>query len=232
MGGPVYNNPFQTRMYPVYPYATPGAPTSWFTPVPPPQDAFNHSSNGQPEQKSHGILGAIKDFGKGIFNGVVNMVKGIFTLKGLALTIGSLAFMWAAPALAIPLLTLGALAVGGVQVVKGITTGNWEKAGEGVSVLGATLLGAKFGTKFEPAIKDADGAEYVLTKTVGGNKVKATGLFDRLLASAKSLIPIKSGNLHKIDGGVIDPAVSKNAYQLSRDSIVSKFQALRDRFRG
>lgn len=231
MGGQV-NNPYGRYYVPIYPYAAAGAPSPYFTLSPTSgmnqPDVFNHSGNGQQEKKSQGILGAIKDFGKGIVNGAINTVKSLFTLKGLALALGTIALAWAAPALAIPLLVLGGLAYGGVQIFKGISTGNWEKAGEGVFTIGATLLGAKFGTKLEPTIKDAGGAKYIFTKTKDGNKVPVTGLFDKLAAYSKSLLPIKSGKLSQVDDdGAIVADATKGAYQLGWESISKKFEGLR-----
>jgi hypothetical protein len=223
MGGQLNNPyPFPGMYSAVYPFPTPGAASSYFSPFPPGSamnpvvDTTKFSSNDQPK-KSHGILGAIKDFGKGIFKGAVGMVKSLFTLKGLAMFLGGAALLVAAPAVAIPLFTLAGLGVGGYQMFKGITTGNWEKAGEGVFNIAATLVGAKF----EPrSFTGADGHTYALTKTAGGAKVATTGYMDRLFASLKSLLPIKSSRLHKVNAdGSIAADVSKSAYQLGWDSI-------------
>jgi hypothetical protein len=181
-------------------------------------DTLSLSGHGE-EKKSKGIMGAITDFGKGIFKGAVNTVSSLFSLKGLAMTLGAAALVAVAGPIAIPLLIAGGLAIGGKQIFQGVTTGNWEKAGEGTFTVGATLLGAKVGPK---SFKGADGVEYALK---GGD-----GFLSKPIGYLKSLIPGKMGKVYEAtlpDGTV----VAKSGLALGKESATHAFSGLGSKFK-
>jgi len=99
--------------------------------------------NGESESGVKGPTKGISGFFNGLKNGVTNTVKGLFSIKGLAITAGSIALVaLTGGAALIPLAALG-LGVGGYQAARGISQGNTEQVGEGVFTAGASLLGVK-----------------------------------------------------------------------------------------
>lgn len=91
------------------------------------------------EEKDKGIKG----FFRGIKNGFVNTVKGLFSIKGLLITAGTVALVAATGGAAlIPLAAVG-MGIGGYQITKGAMAGNTEKIGEGVFTVGASVGGLK-----------------------------------------------------------------------------------------
>jgi hypothetical protein len=191
-----------------------------------PMDILNLSGK-QGEGKSEGFIGKIKDFGKGIFKGAVNTITSLFSLKGLLLTLGSVALVAVAGPIAIPLLIAGGLTVGGMQIAKGVMSGDWEKAGEGTFTVGATLLGAKMG----PKSYKVNGTEYALAKNVKGTITPLngkSGIIETTVAQLKSLLPGKSGKLYQVkDGAIVPDTAPKGAFSLAKDVAGSKFHSIK-----
>ena len=184
------------------------------------QDVLSFS--GQGKKKSQGVMGAVKDFGKGVVKGAYNAVASLFTVKGMAMAVGSLICVAVAPAVAVPLLATVGVVMGGKQIAEGATTGDWEKAGEGTFTLGATMLGAKFGPK---TVKGAGDAEYsfVSSSTKDGvtTASKPTGILGSAWANIKAVFGGKMGKLDK-DGNIMTTADGKlvdgkNIYQLTKE---------------
>jgi hypothetical protein len=90
------------------PYATDGSHDTW-----------NSSAHGE-KKKSHGLLGSITDFGKGIIKGGMDAVTSLFSVKGMIMALGTVALVALAPAIAIPLLISAGVVMGGTQIIKGL----------------------------------------------------------------------------------------------------------------
>lgn len=197
------------------------------------------SLSGQPgeHKKSQGFIGAAKDFGKGIIKGGLNAVTSLFTLQGMALALGTAALVAVAPAIAIPLLVAGGVTMGGMQVAKGASTGNWEQAGEGTFTLAATMLGAKVGPK---SFKGANGEQYAFVKTATKEGVttisKPTGFWGTTWANLKASFGGKLAKLDKDGNALITPdgklAEGKNIYQLGKDSVTARFNSIKAKSSG
>lgn len=138
----------------MYPGMMPGAPG---------QDQFIGSGH---KKKKQGLTG----FFQGIYNGAANMIKGMFTLPGIAMTAATAGLVWATGGAAlIPLAAIGA-GIGGFQMLKGIGQGSAEGFGEGVFTTAASLLGLKF----TPKTVKMDGKTFTL-----GNPNEKLGLLGR-----------------------------------------------------
>lgn len=192
------------------------------------QDSLDLSGQHGEHKKSEGFVGAVKDFGKGIVKGAINTVTGLFTLKGMAMALGTLALVAVAPAVAIPLLVAGGVTMGGIQVAKGVSTGNWEQAGEGTFTLAATMLGAKAGPK---SFKGSGGEKYAFVKTATKDGVttvsKPTGFWGKTVANLKATFGGKLAKVDKDGSITITPegkiAEGKTIYQLGKDSVSARF---------
>jgi hypothetical protein len=115
----------------------------------------------------------LEGFFQGIYNGAANMIKGIFSVQGLAMTAATAGLVWATGGAAlIPLAALGG-GIGGFQMLKGIAQGNAEGVGEGVFTAGASLLGLRF----TPKAVNLNGKAFTL-----GESGQPLGLTGRLKA--------------------------------------------------
>ncbi len=130
----------------------------------------NENGENGHDQKSSGVGG----FFKGIANGAVNLVKGIFTPQGIIMLAGTVALTWATGGAILPLLGAIGMGTGGYQMLKGAADGNAEKVGEGFFNFGLSALGFA-GPK---AIKVGE-TEYGM---VGTGKKGEVSLLDRLKA--------------------------------------------------
>lgn len=158
--GPVEGSSFLPPYY--HPGMAPGGPS---------QDEFIGISK---KKKKTGLEG----FLKGIYNGAVNTVKGIFSVQGIAMTAATAGLVWATGGAALlPLAALGT-GIGGFQMFKGIAQGDAEGVGEGVFTTGASLLGLKF----TPKNVNLAGETYTLG---GGDKLGLIGRFKALWGGKK-----------------------------------------------
>lgn len=173
------------------PYYSPG-----MGPGGPGQDEFVGISK---KKKKTGLEG----FLKGIYNGAVNTVKGIFSVQGIAMTAATAGLVWATGGAALlPLAALGA-GIGGFQMIKGIAKGDAEGVGEGVFTTGASLLGLKFTPK---------------TASLGGKSYTLTGEGEKLglLGRLKS---VWGGSKYKAADGE-----TLNVWQMGAAKLQSRFQ--------
>lgn len=125
------------------------------------KDSFCGSSAEPEKPPKTGIVG----FLNGLKNGLVNSVKGLFTVNGLLLTAGTMGLVAATGGAALIPLGLLGLGVGGYQVAKGVKNQNAEQVGEGVFTGAASLLGLR-------AAPGAVGAESLANPSLWG-KIKA-----------------------------------------------------------
>lgn len=167
----------------------------------PGRDTFSLSSQPPEKKRKKGFKESLKDVGKGIANGAVNTVKGIFTPQGLAMALGTAGLIFALGApVVMPFLVGAGLLFGGGQIFKGALDGDWKKVGEGIFTIGATATGAKFGPK-ELTSKEGAFSLAKLVKNKDGvtEAVKPTGLFDSTWAYLKA--PFKG--FGKVESGKI-----------------------------
>lgn len=104
----------------------------------------------------------LHEFLKGIFyDGPINMIKGILSPMGLITLAGSVALGVMTGGAAIPLLVAGGLVAAGLQLGKGILSGDHNKAGQGVF----DVVSAAAGSRLMPKkFKLADGTEYAFLR--------------------------------------------------------------------
>jgi|GEM_PF-6296491 len=104
-----------------------------------PADGFYPSAGNEKEEKNSGF----KNFLIGMKDGIVDTVKGIFTLKGAAITLGTVFAAWATGGAILIPLAIGGMGVGGYQIIKGIANHDANKSGRGVDTFLLSLLGLK-----------------------------------------------------------------------------------------
>lgn len=102
-------------------------------------DGFYHSAGNEKEEKNSGF----KNFLLGMKDGVVDTVKGMFTLKGAAITLGTIFAAWATGGAILIPLAIGGMGIGGYQIIKGIVNHDANKSGRGVDTFLLSLLGLK-----------------------------------------------------------------------------------------
>ncbi|WP_373532057.1 hypothetical protein [Vampirovibrio sp.] len=158
-------------------------------------------SSGAPKKK--GVAG----FLQGIANGAINTVKSLFTLQGLATTVGAGALVWATGGAAlIPLAALGA-GIGGFQMLNGAANGDTEAVGEGFFATAASLLGLKF----TPKKVTLNGQEFTLSSGAPGQSLGITGRLKSLWGGNKFVSA--------------DGVQSQNIWQLGSAKLLSRFQS-------
>lgn len=154
----------------------------------PGKDTFSLSNQPPDKKQKKGFKESLKEVGKGIANGAVNTVKGIFTPQGLALALGTAGLMFALGApVVMPFLIGAGVLAGGGQIFKGALDGDWKKVGEGLFTLGATATGARFGPKeFSSKGETFSLAKMVKSQDGTTKAVKPTGIFDSVWAYLKA----------------------------------------------
>lgn len=226
MYGPVFNtqgssfNPTQGSEGSSSPFSKPFASLEA-------NDSLNISGHGE-KKKSEGFLGAVKDFGKGIIKGGIETVTSLFTVNGLLMAAGAAAFVALAPAVAIPLLVAGGVTMGGIQIAKGVSSGDWEEAGKGTFTMGASVLGAKVAPK---SFKGTGETKFGLIKTTKKDGVVTTstptGFFDSTWANIKASFGGKLAKLDK-DGKVMlneegKPLETKSIFGVGKENWKARF---------
>lgn len=111
-------------------------------------------NDGLQEKKSGG--GGIKDFFKGIFNGLKNLVKSLADPKTWLMIAACIALCMFVPGAGVALMALG-IGMASMQIFKGVSSGNMEQAGEGTFNLALCFLGGTSGMK---AGKGAESANF------------------------------------------------------------------------
>ncbi|MCE3236335.1 MAG: hypothetical protein K0Q50_2526 [Vampirovibrio sp.] len=94
------------------------------------------------QKKSGGFLGGIKDFFKGIVNGAKNLLKSLADPKTWLMIAACAALCFIFPPAGLALLAVGVV-MAGSQIVKGVSSGNMEQAGEGFFNLALCGVGAR-----------------------------------------------------------------------------------------
>lgn len=187
-----------------------GIPESGITPGYPytvadyPPDTYTGPSHGQPKQQGFSLFRAASNFIKG---GVVDTIKGIFSLKGLAtmaLAGGAIALTGGA---AIPYLVAAGIGLGGLQVAKGTlsavskyASGDTQGAenafrdiGSGVVSTALSIFGARAAYKngiVNTGIKNPAGKGTLSAKKAMGS---AGGLFASVKATVKQVFADVTG---------------------------------------
>jgi hypothetical protein len=187
-------------------------------------DAGQGDATTGPGQKT----GGIKGFFKGIAQGAVNTIKGIFTPQGLLMLGGTAALVALTGGAILPLLGAVGIGIGGYQLVKGAAAGDTEKMGEGVFSLGLSALGF-MGPK-TVMVKGANGKNiaYKLAASKPSGKVgildQVKALFGKGKYEAYSVLDDGKTIGAKL---AVDQSKPLNMYQLSLEKAKSNFSGLK-----
>lgn len=199
----------------------------------PGKDTFSLSNQPPQHKQKKGLKDTLKDIGKGMANGAVNTIKGIFTPQGLGMMLGTAGLICAFGApVVMPFLVGAGLLFGGSQVFKGLLDNDWQKVGEGIFTVGATATGAKFGPK-QFSTKDGTFSLSKVVKNEDGvlQGVKPTGIFDSTLAYLKAPFrgfgKVENGSIAVTADGKL--ANSKGIMSAAGDQFHARTSSLKNR---
>lgn len=178
------------------------------------------SRKPQSSQSGGGFAKGITDFGKGFLNGGYKAVTSLFSLKGLAVALGSAGLVAATGGAALPFLLAAGVAVGGVQFGSGILSGNMKESGEGFF----NAITALAGTKFMPkSLKAVDGTEYHFSKSIvkegATHVVKADGWMSGTWAKIRSM---GGGKLTRFEGDIAQPQQA-SIFEIGKGKLIALY---------
>lgn len=175
-------------------------------------DSLQLSGAKRPQKK--GVLGAAVDVVKGFGKGAINTIKGLFSLKGILFSLGTMGLCALAGPAVIPFLVAAGVFAGGAQIAKGAATGNWEGVGEGLFTASTSMVGAKIAPK---VARNLAGEELILsTSGKAGQQAAKPGFLRGMLEGT-------ANQLRLLFGGKVtqssNPQASTNIYKMASENV-------------
>lgn len=185
-----------------------------FIPVALPRGADSLQLSGARRPQKQGVFGAAVDVVKGFGKGAINTVKGLFSLKGMLITAGTIGLCALAGPAVIPFLVAAGVLTGGAQIAKGAATGNWEGVGEGLFTASTSMVGAKFAPK---VARNLAGEELILSRSAQtGQQAAKPGFLRGMLGGT-------ANQLRLVFGGKVtntaNPQANTNIYKLTGENV-------------
>ncbi|MCE3236334.1 MAG: hypothetical protein K0Q50_2525 [Vampirovibrio sp.] len=168
-------------------------------------ETYNKTMQGGGEKK--GFFDHFKDFFKGIFNGLKNLLKSLADPKTWLLIAACIALCVMVPGAGTALMVLG-VGMAGMQIFKGVSSGDASQVGEGVFNLGLCFLGGSNSVK---AGKGAEAGNFSRAGTRVAEAEKALAAAQKskdakAIASAEKSLEAARVQLARADASAISGA--------------------------